>query len=208
MTEPERPPNDPPETSSRQTRVSLLDRVRDNDATAWRHLVHIYSPLISYWCGRAGVRPPDAEDVLQDVLRTAVARLPDFRRDRPGDTFRGWLRGITRNILHEHQRRAGRQPRAAGGSAAWERIQAVAEPATAPDEDDPPTELNALYRRALELVRGEFEAKTWQAFWQVTVDGRSPADVAADLALTPAAVRQAKSRVLRRLKTELGDVTD
>ena len=209
MTDPERDPEgDPAARSSRRTPLSLLDRARDNDAAAWHRLVHLYSPLVYYWCGRVGVRPPDADDVLQEVFRTAAARLADFRRDEPGHTFRGWLRGMTRNLLHAHFRRVAREPQAAGGSSARRQLEAVVDPAAGPDEDDPPAELNALYRRALELVRGEFEGRTWVAFWQVAVDGRRPADVAADLGMTPAAVRQAKSRVLRRLKAEIGDLAN
>jgi RNA polymerase sigma-70 factor, ECF subfamily len=37
-------------------------------------------------------------------------------------------------------------------------------------------------------------------------DKRTPADVGAELGMTPAAIRQAKSRVLRRLKQELGEL--
>jgi RNA polymerase sigma-70 factor (ECF subfamily) len=137
------------------------------------------------------------------VFRAAVGRLPEFRRDRPGDTFRGWLRAITRNQAIAHHRR-GRGPAAAGGSTAHLVITSIPDEAGGAD-DDPPAEVNALYRRALELVRGEFEARTWDMFWQVVVDDRPTADVAAALGVTPAAVRQAKARVLRRLKEEVGD---
>jgi RNA polymerase sigma-70 factor (ECF subfamily) len=51
----------------------------------------------------------------------------------------------------------------------------------------------------------EFEERTWQAFWRTAVDGRSAADVGAELGMTPGAVRVAKSRVLHRLREELGD---
>jgi RNA polymerase sigma-70 factor (ECF subfamily) len=206
MTEPQGAALPPDAASGRATSVSLLDRARNHDGDAWRRLVHLYSPLVYHWCGRQGVRPPDADDVAQEVFRVALTRLGDFRRDRPGDTFRGWLRGITRNVLLAQFRSAGRQPQAAGGSDAWQRLQEVPGPTAAADEDDPPAEVNDLYRRALELVRGEFEDRTWQAFWSVAVAGRNPAAVADDLGVTPAAVRQAKSRVLRRLKEELGDV--
>jgi RNA polymerase sigma-70 factor (ECF subfamily) len=57
----------------------------------------------------------------------------------------------------------------------------------------------------VELVRGEFEERTWQAFWLTVIDGRSTAAVAAQTGVTPAAVRQARSRILRRLKEEVGD---
>jgi RNA polymerase sigma-70 factor (ECF subfamily) len=59
--------------------------------------------------------------------------------------------------------------------------------------------------RGLAQVQAEFEPRTWQAFWMVVVEGRSPADVAAALGISANSVRQAKSRILRRLRAELGD---
>jgi RNA polymerase sigma-70 factor (ECF subfamily) len=67
-------------------------------------------------------------------------------------------------------------------------------------------QIRDLRLRALELIRAEFEPKTLTAFWRVTVDGEATADVARDLGITPSAVRLAKSRVLRRLREELGDL--
>jgi RNA polymerase sigma-70 factor (ECF subfamily) len=66
----------------------------------------------------------------------------------------------------------------------------------------------ALCRRALECVRGEFEPRTWQAFWRAFVDGHAPADIAADLGLTVNAVYLAKSRILRRLREEFAALID
>jgi len=57
-------------------------------------------------------------------------------------------------------------------------------------------------------VRGEFEERTWTAFWQAAVEGQSPADIAEDLGMTPAAIRKAKSRVLHRLRQEVGDLIE
>jgi RNA polymerase sigma-70 factor (ECF subfamily) len=187
------------------TPLSLLERARGRDAEAWHRLVGLYRPLVVSWCGRAGVHGADAEDVAQEVFSAAAAGLADFRRDRPGDTFRGWLRGITRNKVLLHFRRCRRHPAAEGGSAALDRLQEVADPFGG---DDAPDALDDLYRRTLELVRGEFAAQTWQAFWLTVVEGRSPAALGPELRMTPAAIRQAKSRVLRRLKEEMGDLLD
>ena len=65
-----------------------------------------------------------------------------------------------------------------------------------------------LFRQALELIRNEFREPTWQAFWKVVVDGRSPADVAEEMRMNPGAVRVAKCRVLQRLRLELADLDD
>jgi len=191
--------------SLRQTSLSLLEGIRSNDAGAWRRLVYLYSPLVYYWCGRVGIRTPDADDVVQEVFKTTVTRLADFRRDRPGDSFRAWLRAITRNVVLAHQRVRAQRGEPMGGSDAWQQLQQMPGPT---EEDDPPSEVRDLYLRALELVRVEFEERTWQAFWFVAVDGITTAEVATRLGLSTASVRQAKSRVLRRLKEEVGDLAD
>jgi RNA polymerase sigma-70 factor (ECF subfamily) len=71
----------------------------------------------------------------------------------------------------------------------------------APAEDEEAEEVNGLHRRALELVRSEFEERTWQTFWLTFIEESAPIDVAEALGVTPA-VRKAKSRVLRRFKQE------
>ena len=78
--------------------------------------------------------------------------------------------------------------------------------AAASDDDDPSTvtdERRLLIRRAAELVRGEFEPRSWQAFWLVAVELKSAVEAATDLGMTPGAVRQAKYMILRRLREEL-----
>jgi RNA polymerase sigma-70 factor (ECF subfamily) len=191
--------------TDRPTSLTLLERARNRDEEAWQRLMQLYAPLVASWCGRWGVSGQDADDVSQDVFGAVAAGLGGFRRDRPGDTFRGWLRGITRNKLLDHLRRRQGQAEAQGGTDAHRQMQQIAEQ---PWPEDSEEDLGALYRRALELVRGEFEERTWQAFWRAAVDGHSPADIAADLGVTQAAVRKAKSRVLHRLRQEIGDLAD
>jgi RNA polymerase sigma-70 factor (ECF subfamily) len=198
-----RPPADPQRTTS----LTLLERLRANDGDAWRVMVELYTPLVCHWAARGGVRGADAEDVVQEVFRVASTRLATFRRERPGDSFRAWLRGITRNMVLLHFRGHGRRPRASGGTDALLRLQEVEDAAAGADEDeDPAEELDGLRRRALELVRSEFEERTWRAFWLTVVEGRPPADIAAEMGVSATAVRMAKSRVLRRLKEEFGDL--
>jgi RNA polymerase sigma-70 factor (ECF subfamily) len=82
----------------------------------------------------------------------------------------------------------------------------VAEAATLESATEPRS--GDLYRRALDLIRSEFEERTWRAFLMVTVEGRLPADVAVELGTTPGAVYIAKSRVLKRLREEFGDLLE
>lgn len=185
------------------TSISLLDRVRHRDDAAWQRLVYLYAPLVAHWCQAWGVRGADTDDLIQEVFKSVATGMAHFRHEQAGDTFRGWLRVITRRKLLDHRRKTDRQPAAEGGSDAHHRLEQVGQPEEA---DDPPEEVKRLHHRALELIRSQFEEKTWRAFWLCAVDGRSPVDVGAELGLSTAAVRKAKSRVLLRLKAELGDL--
>src|SRR4051794_38956050 len=79
------------------TSPSLLLRVQGNQAAAWERLVELYAPLVYHWCRRARLGEEDTADVFQEVFRAVARTIGAFRRDRAGDTFRGWLRTITRN---------------------------------------------------------------------------------------------------------------
>ena len=77
-----------------------------------------------------------------------------------------------------------------------------------PEDPSGPGLRDGLLHRGLELVRADFEERTWQAFWRCTIEGHPAAEVAADLGMRVDAVYQAKARVLRRLRQELGDLLD
>jgi RNA polymerase sigma-70 factor (ECF subfamily) len=186
------------------TASSLVAGVKALDPGAWRQLAALYGPLIYGWVRRAGVRAEDASDVTQEVFRAVARAAPQLRHDRPGDTFRGWLWTVTRNKLRDAQRRQTGRPRAAGGTDAQELLLLIAEPDTGTGPG-PPEELGGVLQRAVELVRGEFEPLSWDAFWRVTVEGRSAAAVAAELGVTTNAVYVARSRILRRLRELLAD---
>jgi RNA polymerase sigma-70 factor (ECF subfamily) len=144
--------------------------------------------------------------VFQDVFQAVAAHITTFRKDRPGDSFRGWLRTITQNKIHDHFRRRGREPGGVGGTEAQIRLSRLPAGSALDGEDSSHVgDEHLSIRHLLSVVRGEFEERTWQAFWMTTVEGRLPGDVATDLAMSPGAVRVAKSRVLRRLREELGE---
>ena len=52
-------------------------------------------------------------------------------------------------------------------------------------------------------MQQEFQPHVWKSCWDVLVEGRSPADVAAALGVSLDVVYAAKYRVLRRLREQL-----
>jgi RNA polymerase sigma-70 factor (ECF subfamily) len=194
-------------TAPSPTSPELIELARQGEAEAWRRLVYLYTPLVRRWCRRRGLRGEATEDVCQEVFRTVATKVADFTRRRPCGGFRCWLRRITEHKAGDLQRRDRRGPTAQGGSAARQRLEQVPEGggpgAGGADSREDASERALLCRRALELVRTEFEPRTWQAAWRTAAEGQSPTDVAADLGMSVGAVYTAKSKVLARLRAEL-----
>jgi RNA polymerase sigma-70 factor (ECF subfamily) len=190
------------------TSSSLLRRVKEHDEDAWRRLVRLYGPLVDGWLRQAGIQAADAHDVFQEVFQSVATGIGRFRRERPGDSFRGWLRTITRNKLCDHFHRRTTEAVGAGGSEALQQLAELEQPAEYLPATDEEEGLQQLRLRVMELIRGEFEAKTWEMFWQVVIQGRATNEVGRDFGVTPSAVRLAKSRVLRRLREEMKGLED
>ena len=194
-------PQHPP--SAESLPASLLERVRENDASAWYKLVSLFSPLVYLWIRKDGVPAADAPDAAQDVFLEVARSLSKFRRDRPGDSFTGWIRTITRRRACDHARARARAFAAHGGSDALEQMANIPDELPSEDPDETASANADLLRRGLDLIRDEFTAVTWQAFEAIALHGRPPRDVADELGLSIGAVYVAKSRVRKRLREEL-----
>jgi RNA polymerase sigma-70 factor (ECF subfamily) len=194
-------PESPTGTSS-----SLLDRVRADEAGAWDRLVALYAPLLYHWCRRFRLQEEDLADVFQEVFKALVVHIGQFRKVQQNSTFRGWLWTITRSKVLDLFRKRSREAPAGGGSEGEWDLSQIPAPESIPESDPAEAEaMRGLFLRGLDLIRGEFEERTWKAFWRTAVDGRAPREVAVEMSMSPGAVRVAKSRVLQRLREELGD---
>ena len=190
------------------TSLTLLARAQEQQPDAWDRLVELYAPLVHYWCRKSDLSAEDTADIFQDVFRSVSEKIADFRRDREGDTFRGWLRIITQNKIRDLFRREMNNPPAQGGSVARERVEALQDPLADTDDEQEENVIRSSLHRALEWIQGDFEERTWQAFWKCQVEEIPTEDIAAQLDMTTAAVRKAKYRVLRRLREELAGLVE
>jgi RNA polymerase sigma-70 factor (ECF subfamily) len=185
------------------TSASLLDRLRrDPQSAAWQRLVEIYEPLVRGWLRQHRLVESDADDVVQEVMTVVVRRLKDFEHNGRIGAFRTWLRTITANCLRDHWRSGRRRPTATGDSD-FQQLLAQLEDSTSGlskswDQDHD----RHVTRKLLEMLRGDFEPATWQAFQRTALDGVSAKDTALELGITSNAVFIAKSRVLARLRQE------
>ncbi|MFO0904833.1 MAG: sigma-70 family RNA polymerase sigma factor [Pirellulales bacterium] len=199
--------------------ASILQAAVTCQPQGWARLCACYGPVVYRWARAASLQDSDAQDVGQEVFAVVAKKLAQFRRECPTTPFRAWLWGITRNKLREFRRDREAAPVACGGSTAAELLREAAadrlddaaldaggsaEFPTGSSGDEAACQRLVL-QNALALLREEIEPQTWQIFWRTTVDLTPAAEVAREMGLQPAAARQARYRVLRRLRLLLAD---
>lgn len=184
------------------TRASLLVQIRDGaNHAAWQEFMHLYGPVVYGYARKRGLQDADAADLVQDVLRSVAAAIGRLDYDRNQGTFRGWLFTITRNKVLNFLAARRNRPQGSGDSATNRLLDSQ------PDGEGADTWELEYQRRlaslAMDRIKSEFQANTWQAFWLTAVEGLAAADAARRVGISPGAIYVAKSRVLVRLKEEV-----
>jgi RNA polymerase sigma factor (sigma-70 family) len=191
------------EEPTNATRPSLLLRLRNSrDSEAWRTFVETYTPLVYAYCRRRGLQASDVADVTQEVMAQVLRSIPDFTYQPQRGRFRDWLGTITRTKLARFLSRNARAGKGEGGDARAEELTWQVE---APESDTLWTE--GFHARVLEVAmkraRPDFQEVTWTIFEHAWVRGQAAPEVARELGVPIESVYIAKSRVLKRLRTEV-----
>jgi RNA polymerase sigma-70 factor (ECF subfamily) len=192
-----------PVDESPLTRASLLVQIRDgtNDS-AWNEFVNLYGPVVYGFARKRGLQDADAADIVQDVLRSVSSSIRRLDYDRHQGTFRGWLFTVTRNKVFNFLSARRIRPQGSGDTTTNRMLDSQPQHSDGADiwELEYQQRLAAL---AMNRIKGEFQANTWQAFWLTAVEGVGVPDVAKQLRMSTGAIYVAKSRVLARLKDEV-----
>jgi RNA polymerase sigma-70 factor (ECF subfamily) len=189
-----------------QTSLSLIDRLkvaRPEDID-WRRLQDIYLPLIQRWLRRVPGLSAEADDLAQEVFVVVIRELVRFERRREG-SFRAWLRTITANKAKNYCKQRDRHPAVAMDWAEGF-LEQMVDPNSALAREWDREHDEHVMQKLLAAVKGDFGATTWAAFCRLALDGCPGAQVAEELGMPENAVLLAKSRVMRRLRQEAGDL--
>jgi RNA polymerase sigma-70 factor, ECF subfamily len=189
---------------SRSISSTMLEGVRRGQNEAWNRLVEVWNPIIYRWCRKRGLQADDAEDVTQEVLLQVCQKVREFKHE----SFTGWISTITKHKVDDRFRNAAQRPRAIGGSGEIITNRPDSDINSSGDDSDgsladDSDSRSLIVRQVLQVIQGDFDGRTFKAFWRRTVDGVPSAGVAEELGMTDDAVRQAKRRVLKRLREEL-----
>ena len=172
--------------------MTLLNLARQGDSDAWNRISDTYAPFVFSQIVRRGLSKTDAEDVTQEVFIAVHKGLGAFRKDDSSHGFMNWLRSITSNKIVDWYRKSKDTEIASGGTAAH----ASLEQAPFADENWETSEYkNQIFLRAMELMKTDFEEKTWMAFWLTHVQQLETREICEQLDMSQGAVRQSRSKV-------------
>lgn len=187
-----------------RTTTRLLDALRDlSNEPAWKHIDGRYRPVIAGLARRLGLNESDAEEIAQQTLTEFVTAYRDGRYDRSKGRLSSWILGIA----HHTSLRAlrdGRRHVSADSSAISE----------APDEASLRTiwveeRDRTIFDRAMAILRDESEIddRTLLAFELVGMRGLPVAQAAEQCGMSVDQVYVAKSRVVKRLRALVEELT-
>ena len=193
--------------SNNSVSSSILERARLGDQEAFQVLTKLYAGLVYHWCRSKGLNKQDAEDTSQQVFLSISKSIRQFRREKPEDSFRAWIRIITRSKIADHFRKAACNVVALGEDIHWH---TVADDILSEEESEENQQLTTsmLYQRAMQLVQQEFTEVDCKAFLMAVVEGLPAKEISEKLQVSTNSVYIAKSRILKRLRTEFSELID
>lgn len=199
----------------------MIGELLANEADSWTQFHVLYGGFVNEWIRRAGLDANEAADVSQEVFCAVTASIVSYQHSKEkSGSFRAWLFGITRNKINDFFRKQSRLAIPEGGETGQIRLQQIAAEAREVFESEASADgsisvqvwsqcevtlVSKSLHDAVRQVQNDFGEQTWQVFWRVIVHGEAPAQVALDLSISPEAARQAKFRVLKRMREELSN---
>lgn len=93
------------------TDQDMLTQTKQWSESAWKFFYDFYAPLIRLYGHDCGLKNENLEDLIQNVMITLSAQLPDFNYDPSKGRFRDYLRRIIRARAFDMLRKIYRQER-------------------------------------------------------------------------------------------------
>jgi len=187
-----------------RTTTRLLDALKDlGNEPAWAQIDARYRPVIAGLARRIGLSESDAEEVAQQTLATFVREYRDGRYDRSKGRLSSWILGIARNTAL-HLRRTNQRP-ADSAAAPLPDVPDERELRPIWDEERDRT----IFDRAMGVLRDEsaVDDRTLRAFELVALRGAPASAAASQCGMSVDQVYVARSRVTKRLRDLVGELT-
>ena len=197
-----------------KTRKSLIARL-DNweDQKTWDEFYQTYWRLIYSVAIKAGLRPEEAFDCVQETILSIAKQSKKKLYDPEQGSFKTWLMNMTRWRINDQFRKRKKDTAMTGGEWDDDRKTAVIDPVEDPNGDVLSRLWDVEWRKniadaALARVKAQVSPKQYQIFDFYVVRQWDAQKVQEKLNVSMAQVYLAKHRVGAVLKKELAKLED
>ncbi|MBO6307105.1 MAG: sigma-70 family RNA polymerase sigma factor [Paludibacteraceae bacterium] len=185
------------------TRSSVLKAVADTEnEAAWSRLFDLYAGFVFSMARHKGLKPEDADDIVQVVFADLARNLPTFKYDREKGRFRSYLTGLVNwrvvDRLKASKRDAGlranfwKEAKAAGGD----------------DEFSEREWQAAAMEEALCRMKPSVSPEHYAAFIASAVEGQDTDVVTKLYGISRDSLYQIRKRLTVKLHDKLAEVLD
>lgn len=181
------------------TRLSEGERPDSTERDRWEQFYRQFDPYVRRLVKAWRLPAADTDDVVQEIWGDLVTRLTGLNYDPRRGRFHAWLFTLVRRKVIRFLQRRSRHS-----------VQQLLDPAEAltQDDGDPVAaclrqENRRLVRRMLAVLRTSVSDTNYQVLHLRWIDGRSSADIAAQVHISPDQVRYRLTRMKRKLRTLL-----
>lgn len=194
------------------TRPSLLSRLRHDSAThragGWRDFFERYAPAVYRVALYRGMKPHDADDVVQQTMLAVSAHIGDFRYERDRGKFRQWVTTVAgnkiRDLLRAQKSREGSCKHVSLEASGYDVIDDVIN-----DDEVWRREWEAqdlLY--FLDRIRDEISPRRYEAFNLYALQGCSAKETAKTMGMSVNHVYVTRTMVIQRIRKLMQEFHD
>lgn len=188
-----------------ETRPSLIVQLKDpRNEPAWSEFVCAYEPFLMQLVRRQGTPERHVADITQQLLMVIAKSVAGWTDDGKVASFRRWLSQVARNVVIKFMARERREISGQGGTDFFEQL--IEQPDLGAMDATAGRYEHELIVWAADKVRSEFHEASWKAFWATQIQGKSVADVAAELSVSPGSIYMSRSRILVRIREKIQEV--
>lgn len=188
-----------------ETRPSLIVQLKDpRNEPAWSEFVCAYEPFLMQLVRRQGTPERHVADITQQLLMVIAKSVAGWNDDGKQASFRRWLSQVARNVVIKFMARERREISGQGGTDFFEHL--VQQPDLGAMDATAGKYEHELVVWAADKVRSEFHEASWKAFWATQIQGKSVADVASELGVSPGSIYMSRSRILARIREKIQEV--
>ena len=185
------------------TRSSVLKAVANTENTAaWNRLFDLYAGFVFSMARHKGLKPEDADDIVQVVFADLARNLPTFKYDRKNGRFRSYLTGLVNWRVMDRLKASKRDAELKANF--WEEAKAAGG-----DDDFSEREWQvAAMEEALRRMKPSVSPEHYAAFVASAVEGQDTDVVTKLYGISRDSLYQIRKRLTVKLHDKLAEVLD